>query len=130
MLFLVEVEDRRPIARSSVVSLAVQRRRVVDLKEELEQLSIGRLLGVEDDLDRFGVRPMVAVRGVLDVTARVTNPRRDNTGSLPEEVLHSPEAATGEDGLVNGCAHERHSLRREDKHFHRSLYSVELRRPS
>ena len=37
-------------------------------------------LGIERDLDRFRVRAMVAVRGVLDVAARVADPRRDDAG--------------------------------------------------
>src|SRR5215204_3573890 len=49
-LFLVEIEDRRPIARPDVVALTVQRCRIVDLEEELQQVSMRDLLGVEDDL--------------------------------------------------------------------------------
>ena len=51
------VEDRRAVARAAVVALAVQGRRIVDLEEELEQVAVGGLLRVEDDLDRFGVVP-------------------------------------------------------------------------
>jgi hypothetical protein len=40
-LLVVDVEDRRAIARTDVVSLAIHRRRVVDLEEELEQLPRG-----------------------------------------------------------------------------------------
>ena len=39
-LLLIEVEDRRPVSHAVVVPLAVQRRRVVDLEEELEQLAV------------------------------------------------------------------------------------------
>jgi hypothetical protein len=56
-LSFVEVEDRGAIAHAHVVALTVQRRRIVDLEEELEQVSIRGLLGVEDNLDRLGVRP-------------------------------------------------------------------------
>ena len=50
-LFLVEIEDRRAIARPDVVALAIQRRRIVDLEEEVPSRSRYDLLGVEDDLD-------------------------------------------------------------------------------
>src|SRR5205085_11682963 len=43
-LLVVEVEDRGAIAQSDVVALAVERRRVVDLEEELQQLAIRGLL--------------------------------------------------------------------------------------
>jgi len=77
-LFLARVENRRPVACASVVSLPVGRRRVVDLEEELQQVAEARLTRVERDLDRFRVRAVVAVRGVLDVAARVADPRRDD----------------------------------------------------
>ena len=79
-LLVVEVEDRRAVAHADVVPLAVQRRRVVDLEEELEQVAVRGLLGIEDDLDRLGVRPVVAVRRVRDVAARVADPRRQDAG--------------------------------------------------
>src|SRR4029453_13068477 len=100
-LFLVEIEDRRAIARPDVVALTVQRRRIVNLEEELEQVSIRDLLGIEDDLDRLGVRAVVAVRRVRDVPARVPDSRRDDAGLLAEEILHSPKAAAGKDCLLN-----------------------------
>ena len=55
LLLVVEVEDRRAVAGADVVALAVLRRRVVDLEEELEQVAVRDLLGVEDDLDGLGV---------------------------------------------------------------------------
>jgi hypothetical protein len=33
----------------------------VDLKEELQQISVAQLLGVEQDLESFGVRAVVAL---------------------------------------------------------------------
>ena len=53
----------------TVVALAVLRRRVVDLEEELEQLAIAEARRVEDDLDRLGVRAVVAVGRVRHVAA-------------------------------------------------------------
>src|SRR5512133_2256104 len=99
-LFLIEVEDRRAVARAEVVALAVARRRVVDLEEELEQLTVGGHLGIEDDLDRLGVGPMVAVGGVGDVTSGVAYPRRDDPWALPDQVLHPPETPSGQDRLL------------------------------
>ena len=40
LLLVAGVEDRRTIARAAVVALAVQRRRIVDLEEEFQQLPI------------------------------------------------------------------------------------------
>jgi hypothetical protein len=82
----------RPVACAPVVSLPVGRRRVVDLEEELQQVAKARLAQIERDLDRFRVRSVVAVRGVLDIAARIADPRRDDTGQAPHQLLHSPEA--------------------------------------
>src|SRR5215218_7176301 len=99
-LFLVEIEDRRAIARPDVVALTVPRRRIVDLEEELQQVSIRDPHWVEDDLDRLGVRAVLAVRRVRDVAAAVAHPRRQNARSFPDEILHAPAAAAGKDRLL------------------------------
>ena len=64
-LLVTRVEDRGVVARAAVVALAVRRRRIVDLKEEPEQIPIGRLVGVEDDLDRLSVGAVISVPRVL-----------------------------------------------------------------
>src|SRR5689334_20982518 len=56
------VEDRRTVAGSPIVALAVQSRRVMDLEKEFQELPIAELLRVENDLDRFRMRSVVAVR--------------------------------------------------------------------
>src|SRR5215211_4153912 len=96
-LLLIEVEDRRAVAHADVIPLAVQGRRVVDLEEELQQLAVGGHLRVEDDLDRLGVGPVVAVGGVCDVASRVAHPRRQDPWAPPDQVLHPPETPSGQD---------------------------------
>src|SRR6478672_7871528 len=49
-LLVVRVEDRRPVAGADVVALAVHRRGIVDLEEELEQVAVGDPVGVDRDL--------------------------------------------------------------------------------
>jgi hypothetical protein len=99
-LFVVEVEDRRAVAQPDVVSLPVQRCGVVDLEEELQQVAVGDLLGVEDDLDRLGVRAVVAVGRVRDVPAAVAHPCGDHAGALTDQILHPPETTAGQDCLL------------------------------
>lgn len=48
-LLVVFGEDGRPVLRAGVGALSVQRRRVVHLEEELNQLSIGHSVRVKDD---------------------------------------------------------------------------------
>src|SRR5215211_4643008 len=48
-LLVARVEDRRAIAAPDVVTLTVARARVVDLKEELEELPVANPRRIEDD---------------------------------------------------------------------------------
>src|SRR5207237_5131650 len=90
-LLLVEVEDRRAIARPDVVSLPVRRRRIVDLEEELEQIPVRGLLGIEDDLERLRVRAVVAIGRVRNVAAAVPDPCQAHAQSTRERALPAPE---------------------------------------
>jgi hypothetical protein len=112
-LLLIEVEDRRAIARPEVVALAVHGRRVVDLEEELEQVAIRGQIGIEHDLDRLGMRAVVAVGRIWNVASGVAHPSRDDSALLPEEILHSPEAASGQDRFLKSSVHasKYHSVR-------------------
>src|SRR3546814_7565818 len=72
-LFLLQggVVDRRAIGRAAVVSLPVLCRGIVDLEKEFEQLPIVELAGIEDDLDRLGMRAVVAIRGIGHIPAGI-----------------------------------------------------------
>jgi len=102
LLLVIEVEDGRPVAGPDVVALPVPGRRVMDLEEELQQVPVGRLLRVEDDLDRLGVAVVVPVGGVRHVAAGVADPGGDHAGLPADEVLHAPETAAGQDRLLGG----------------------------
>ncbi|MOA60589.1 hypothetical protein D3C78_1855040 [compost metagenome] len=41
---------------------------------------------------------MVAVSRIGHIAARVANPRGDHARVAPQQILHAPEAAAGEDG--------------------------------
>src|SRR5581483_5630687 len=80
-------------------------RRVVDLEEEPEQVAVRRLLRIEDDLDRLRVPAVVAIRRVGNVAAGVADSRRHDARLPPEEILHTPEAPSGENRLFDCSAH-------------------------
>nr|WP_236833508.1 hypothetical protein [Blastococcus sp. MG754427] len=105
LLLVAGVEDRRAVAATDVVALAVLGRRVVDLEEELQQLAERDDVGVEDDLDRLRVVTVVPVGGVRGVSPGVADPGRDHPGALAQQLLRAPEATAGEDrGLGGQCA--------------------------
>jgi hypothetical protein len=81
---------------SDVVALSVARGRIVDLEEELEDLPIGRSGAVKDDFDRLGVSAVVAIGGVLDLTAGVAHAGAEDAVALADQILHPPETPAGE----------------------------------
>src|SRR3954469_11769238 len=97
------VENRRAVARAPVVALTIARGGVVDLKEELQQRPIVYRRGIESDLDCLGMTFMVAIGRILYLAARVADTCRDHTRLLADEVLHAPEATSGEDCAL--CRH-------------------------
>src|SRR6202022_3279664 len=102
LLRVAQVEDGRPVARPDVVALPVACGRVVDLEEELQQVPVGHLVRVEDDLDGLGVAAVVPVGRVRHVAAAVPDPSGDHAGQLADEVLHAPETTAGQDRLLGG----------------------------
>src|ERR1700722_20218920 len=52
-LLLGQVEDRRADVSPHFVALSVQRRRIMDLEEELQKSSVRGEIGVESDFDRL-----------------------------------------------------------------------------
>ena len=99
------VEDGGAVGGAGVVALAVGSGGVVDLEEEFEEFAVGGEGGVEGDFDGFGVGAVVAVGGVGDVTAGVADAGGEDAGEFADEILHAPEAATGEDCAFSGGGH-------------------------
>ena len=69
----------------------------MDLEEERQDVTVGRLRRVEDDLDRLRMPGVVAVRRVIDLPAGIPDTRAEHARQPTDEVLHPPEAAAGED---------------------------------
>src|SRR5436305_12543580 len=63
-LHIVGREDRRAILRADVVALAVELGRIVRREEDVEQVAVIELRGVEADADRLGV-PGIATAYLL-----------------------------------------------------------------
>src|ERR1700685_151765 len=102
-LFAGRVEDRGAITGSSIVTLPVHRSRIVNLEEELQQLSIAQLPRIEDDLDGFGMACMITVRRIGDIAARIPDTCGNYAWVTAYQVLHAPKAAAGKN-----CGFSRH----------------------
>src|SRR5438132_9364706 len=100
LLLVARREDCRSVGRSNIVDLAITRGRVVDLKKELEQLTIAEPGRVEDDLDGFSMGTVAPIGRIRNVAARVSHSSGNDTLELPNEVLHAPKAATSKYGTL------------------------------
>src|SRR5690606_6314038 len=97
LLLRAEREDRRAVAGTDVVALAVEGGRVVDLEEERQDVAERRRCRIEDDLERLGVTGVIAVGRVVVVAAGVTDAGGEHAGLAADEVFHAPEAASSQD---------------------------------
>ena len=55
LLLIIVEEDGATVLSAGIRSLPVQSGRIVHFVEEFEELTIGYLFGVKDDLERFGI---------------------------------------------------------------------------
>ena len=99
-MFITRVEDRRAIAGASIVALAIERRRVVNLEEEFQQRPIACFGRIEDDLNRLGMVTVIAVGGVRHLAAGISHPCGQDAWLSGDQILQAPEAATGKSGMV------------------------------
>ena len=74
LLLVAGIEDGRPVARSPVVALAIQRRGIMDLEKEFHQLSIADGLRIKGNLNGFRMVAVVAIRCVRHIAAGVAYP--------------------------------------------------------
>src|ERR1700730_825524 len=97
LLLVVGIEDGRPVARSPVVTLTVQRARIVDLEKEFQQLSIADDLRIKGNFNGFRMIAVIAIGRVRHLAAGVAHPGGNHAGIAAQQILHTPEAAAGKD---------------------------------
>src|SRR6266568_441387 len=104
-----KVEDRRAVLGAHVRALAVHLGRVVVLPEDVQELLVGDLGGVELDLDRLGMAAAAAadllVGRALGGPAGVPHGGGDYPGRHPERRLNPPEATPGKQRLLGPGRH-------------------------
>src|ERR671925_317303 len=57
------------------------------------------------------IRAVIAVGGIWNVAACIAHSGRYDSRFLPEEILHSPEAASGQDRFLGSSVHASNTLR-------------------
>src|ERR1700722_19467065 len=97
------VKDCRTIAGAQIVALTIERGGIVNLEEKFQQRPVAGLCGIKNDLDRFGMAFVIAIGGVLHLSARVTDTRGDHAWLLADQILHAPKATPSEHSAF--CRH-------------------------
>ena len=94
-LLFASVENGRAVACAHVVPLTIQSGRMMNLEEEIQQIAVCDFRGVEDNLNRLGVTPVIPIGRVRHVSTRVSYPRRRDETSSAVESRH-PRASRAE----------------------------------
>src|SRR5256885_10678042 len=101
------IEDRRTILRPGVIALAIERGRIVDHEEHLQDLLERHLPGVEGELRYLGMagfpRADLLVTGVRRRAAHITRLDRIHALEVVEYGLQAPETASGKSGDFLHC---------------------------
>ena len=95
LLLFASAENGRAVACADVVPLTIQSGRIMNLEEELQQIAVCDFRGVEDNLNRLGVTPVIPMGRVRDVSTHVSDPRRGDETSSAVESRH-PRASRAE----------------------------------
>ena len=89
--------------RIAFIHLLVEAVGVDDLEEVAHELPDGNSVGVEDSADALGV-PVVFALLLLEAGGGSVGPAclgGGHAGQMPEELLHTPKATTGEKNLFS-----------------------------
>src|SRR6476660_9196205 len=93
-------EDRRAVLCAPVRALAVELGGIVVLPENLQQVGVGDLGGIEVDLDGFCVASPIGadllIGRIVGMATDVTHAGRSYTRKLPKCGFNSPKTACGE----------------------------------
>ena len=105
-------EDGRAVLRAHVSALAVERGRVVNGEEDVQDVFEGDHTRVKGDLDHLGMSGGTAahlfVGGIWTSSARVARDHVRDALDLVKDRLEAPEASAREDGVGEGiCCHNK-----------------------
>src|SRR6202012_721604 len=104
-LLIGGVKNWGAIAQAAIISLPVQGGRIVNLEKKFQQFAVAHDLRVENDLDRLGVRAVIAIGGIFHIAAGIADARGYHAGIEEKQILNAPEAATCENCAFGWYGH-------------------------
>jgi hypothetical protein len=98
-LVLIGIKNYRPVLSADVRALAVERRRVMNLPKDFQQLLVRYARWVVLNLDNLGVSGLASanrsIAGIWDGAAGVSDGHIDDSGDLAKTRFDTPEASGG-----------------------------------
>src|SRR5580765_3872651 len=110
LLLVIRIENGGAVTRTDIIALPVARRGIVNLKEDFQQFTIADFRRIKENLDPLGMLAVIAIGGVWDLAPGIADTGRDNAGIAPQQVLHSPEAAAGQNRTFIRATHFSYSF--------------------
>ena len=105
LLLRTHIKNRRPVTRPPIIPLPILRRRIVNLKKELQQLPKRHLRWIKNNLNRLGMRPMIPIRRMLHLAPAIPHPRRHHPLHPPNQILHPPKSSPRQNRPLRGTRH-------------------------
>lgn len=103
LLCFREIKYSRPIGGPNVITLAIAGGRIVYLEKEFQQLPVGGFGRVEFNKNGFGMRAMIPICGIWNLSTRVPNVGLKDTRLAADQFLYAPEATAGKNSFF--CIH-------------------------
>src|SRR5580698_823933 len=100
------------------------------MKEELQDVPVGRPLRIKDDLHRLGVTRMVVGGRVVVLPAGVADAGGDDSVAAAQQFLRGPETSRGQDRGLGVLAHRGSSPRKSRIFPPKVLLNVTPGRPA
>ncbi|MPN07893.1 hypothetical protein SDC9_155165 [bioreactor metagenome] len=101
-LLVATDEDHRTVLGADVISLTIERRRVVDDEKDFQQIAITQDSGIELDAHNLGMPGTafanLTIGRMLDMTTRIAGRYRMHAFDLTEYRLQAPETAPAQHG--------------------------------
>src|SRR5258706_9447671 len=98
-------ENRRPVLRSVIRTLTIQRGRIVILPENVQQVVIADQRRIEGHFDHFGVTGLIGahilISGFAHRAAHIADLRGFHPGQPTERGFHAPKTSRSEGGFLH-----------------------------
>lgn len=100
ILLFRRIENHRPVLRSHVIALAIERGRIMDREKNVQNFTVAYPAGIKGDTDNFNVPGIavahLAIGGIINMTSHITRLNRRDALHAVEHRLQAPETSAAQ----------------------------------